>query len=157
MIRTALEDLRRSCVWMSFFAASFVFMYLGVVLLTKFRFVYFQGYLLEADPNLLRVVFYLLAVASVFAGVFMRKKRASKERLSAALKDSSALIKHLLVTFILAVALALIPLLSGFFLFFLGALYTDFYLLAAASLVLIYMSVPRIDFWEARIKDAVKG
>lgn len=157
MIRTALEDLRRSCIWMSFFAASFVLMYLGVVLLTKYRFVYFHGYLLEADPNLLRAVFYLLACASLWAGAVMKKKRASKERLSAALKDSSALLRHLLVTFIFAVALALVPLLSGFFLFFLGALYIDFYILAAISLALIYLSVPRVEFWESRIKGAIKG
>jgi hypothetical protein len=119
MIRTALEDLRRSCIWMSFFAASFVFMYLGVVLLTKFRFTYFQGYLLEADPGMLRAVFYLLAGASVWLGVYMKKKRASRERLAAALKEPSSLLRYLLVTFIFAVALALVPLLSGFFLFFL--------------------------------------
>lgn len=157
MIRAALEDLRRSCIWMSFFAASFVFMYLGVVLLTRFRFTYFQGYLLEADPGLLRAVFYLLAGASVWLGVYMKRKRASRERLTAALMEPSSLLRHLLVTFIFAVALALVPLLSGFFLFFLGAMFIDFYLLAALSLVLIYMSVPRVEFWEERITDALKS
>lgn len=157
MIRAALEDLRRSCIWMSFFAVSFVFMYLGVVLLTKYRFTYFQGYLLEADPTILRLVFYLLAGASVWAGISLKKKRASRGRLAAALQEPSALLRHLLLTFIFAVALALVPLLSGFFLFFLGAMYIDFYVLAAVSLVLIYLSVPRVEFWEERIKDSLKG
>ncbi len=157
MIRTALEDLRRSCIWMSFFAVSFVFMYLGVVLLTKYRFTYFQGYLLEADPSMLRLIFYLVAGASVWAGISVKKKRASMERLTAALREPSALLRHLLVTFIFAVSLALVPLLSGFFLFFLGAMYLDFYVLAVLSLVLIYLSVPRVEFWEERIKDLMKA
>lgn len=158
MLRKALDDLRKSCFWMSVFASFFVFMYLGVVLLTKFMFVYFSGFVPDIDPNIFRALFYPLAALSVWAAFFIKKRRDSVERLKAAIaKKPDEVIKYLLITFIISVTLAFSPLICGFFMFFLGAMFIDFYILAAVSLALVFTSIPKPDFLEERIKDALKG
>lgn len=157
MLKAALGDLRKTCVWMAFFAASFVFMYLGIVLLTKFLFLYFRGFIPDFSPYIIRAVFYPMAALSVWASFYVKKRRYSVERLKVALKKPEEIIKYLLITFIILVSLAEAPLICGFFLFFLGAMFLDFYILAAASLVMVFLCVPDVEMLEQRIKEAIKG
>lgn len=154
MERELYATLRRTCMMMAFFAASFILVYGGVVALTKFVYVYFRGFIPDFSENLLRAAFYGISAASFFASRAISKKRYSPESLKTRLGDADALVRHLVLTPVIGMAFAEVVLISAFFLFFLSAMYVDFIILAACSLAMIAWSVPGVKFLEERVNAA---
>lgn len=154
MDRDFLVSFRRTCVMIALFAASFILVYAGVVALTKFVYVYFRGFVPDFNENALRAIFYPVAVASfaVFRAVF--KRRYSPGAIGARSSSPDLLVKHLLMTHVIGMALAELVLVCAFFLFFLGAMYVDFIVLALLSAVMIVMGVPSVEFLDSRINQA---
>ncbi len=153
MDREFFISFRRTCVMIAVFAASFIVVYAGVVALTKFVYVYFRGFLPELNENILRAVFYAIAIASFAAFRVIFKRRYSPQALVPRLKDPDGLVRHLLMTHVIGVALAEAVLICAFFLFFLSAMYVDFVILALLSLLIIILSVPGLGFLENRINS----
>ena len=157
MNREIFVSLRRTCIMMAVFAGSFIFIYGGVVALTKFVYIYFRGFIPDFNENILRAVFYAVSIASFAAFRILSRKRYSPEGLRGRLKDPDTLVKHLLMTPVIGMALAEAVLISAFFLFFLSAMYIDFIILALLSSAMIIMSVPGVQFLENRVNEAGKG
>lgn len=153
MKEAIIKELRKTSVWMVFFAGFFVLMYAGVVLLTNSQFIYFKGYLPDTDKTVLRAIFYGLTAVSAYIFIRLRKKRYSKETLNAFSGSLDDLMRHLVLTVAFSVSLAEAPLISGFFLFFLGAMYLDFFILAAVAVAFIIISVPGVKFLSDRLGD----
>jgi hypothetical protein len=139
---------------MAVFAGSFIFVYGGVVALTKFVYIYFRGFIPDFNENILRAVFYSLSAASFAVFRILTKKRYSPQAIRGRLKDADTLVKHLLMTPVIGMALAEAVLVCAFFLFFLSAMYIDFIILAILSLLMIIMSVPGLKFLEDRVNEA---
>ena len=146
-----LREFRKSSLWMGFFAGTFIFMYLGVVLIIKYAFIYFEGFIPGFSKTILRAVIYAVIAASVAFLFHLRKRRYSREALNLHKGDIHELVKHLVNTVIFLIALSEVPLISGFFLFFLGAMYYDFYFMAALTAALLYTSIPTVEFLEKRL------
>lgn len=157
MNREIYVSLRRTCMMMAIFAGSFILVYGGVVALTKFVYIYFRGFIPDFNENILRAIFYALSIVSFAASRFLYKKRYSPEGLKARLKDPDALVRHLLMTPVIGMALAEAVLISAFFLFFLSAMYVDFIILAILSAVMIITSIPGVQFLESRVSEASRG
>lgn len=156
MNREVYESLRRTSIMMAVFAGSFILVYGGVVALTKFVYIYFRGFIPDFNENILRAVFYSVSITSFFASRTLYRKRYSPESLRGRMKDPDSLVRHLLMTPVLGMALAEAVLISAFFLFFLSAMYIDFIILAILSSVMIIMSVPGVQFLENRVLEAGK-
>lgn len=150
-ISEILKELRRSSLWMGAFAGSFILMYLGVVLIIKYVFIYFEGFVPDANKMLLRAPFYVVSAAAGAFFFYLKEKRYSPKKLEPLKRDLNELVRHLVNTVIFLIALSEIPLLCGFFLFFLGAMYVDFYVLAALTAALLYLSIPTAGFLESKI------
>ena len=157
MDREFLISFRRTCIMIAVFAGSFIAVYAGVVALTKFVYVYFRGFIPEFNENILRVIFYALALCSFAAFRVIFKKRYSAKSLGARLKDPDGLVRYLLMTHVIGMALAESVLICAFFLFFLSAMYVDFIILSLLSAAIIFMSVPSVEFLESKMKDASKA
>jgi len=157
MNREVYVSLRRTSVMMALFAGSFILVYGGVVALTKFVYIYFRGFIPEFNENVLRAVFYGLSIASFAASRALLKRRYLPEALRGRLNDPDALVRHLLMTPVIGMALAEAVLIFAFFLFFLSAMYLDFIVLAALSAAMIYMSVPAAQFLEESVVQASRG
>jgi len=153
MKEAIIKELRKTSIWMVFFASFFVLMYAGVVLLTNSQYIYFKGYLPDTDKTVLRAIFYGLTAVSVYIFIRLRKKRYSKETLNAFSGSLDDLMRHLVLTVAFSISLAEAPLISGFFLFFLGAMYLDFFILAAVAVAFIIISVPGVKFLSDRLGD----
>lgn len=147
-------SFRRTCVMIAVFAASFILVYAGVVALTKFVYVYFRGFIPEFSENALRAIFYPVAIASFVFFRIVFKKRYSPEAIGPLTSTPDALVKHLLMTHVIGMALAEIVLICAFFLFFLSAMYADFIVLALLSAVTIVMGVPSVEFLESKISSS---
>ena len=128
-----------------------VFVYWGLVELTKNVYIYFKGYVPGADVGVVRAVFYTLAGLGVFATVFFKKRFFSKERFVAHKNNDDELQHYLIGRSIYVFLIAEIPATSGFFMYFISLLHWDFYLLAVISLVLIYLNIPTVRYWEERL------
>lgn len=155
MDRDIIKDIRRSIMLIAVFAAAFVLMYAGVVILTKFLYIYFRGFIPDFNENMLRAVFYGLSAIAIAAAVLISKARYAPENLRPKASDAEALLRHLLITPVITMASAEAVLIFGFFLFFLSAMYADFFVLAAVSLGLIVWSVPSAAFIERILKDSL--
>lgn len=153
MKEAIIKELRKTSIWMVFFAGFFVLMYTGVVLLTSTQYIYFKGYLPDTDKTVLRAVFYGFTAVSVYVFVRLRKKRYSKEALNAFSTSIDDLMRHLVLTVAFSMSLAEVPLICGFFLFFLGAMYLDFFILASVAVAFIIRSVPGVKFLSGRLGD----
>lgn len=155
--REFLSDLRRSSVMVAVFAALFVFMYAGVVLLLKYLYIYFRGFSPEASEHLLRGIFYGLSAAAIGASAAISNRRYSKEALRALVGDADALMRHLVLTPVISMLFAEAVLIFGFCLFFLKAMYLDFLILASISLGLIIWSIPTMDFLRETVNKTGAG
>lgn len=153
MKEAIIKELRKTSVWMGFFAGFFVLMYTGVVLLTSSQYIYFKGYLPDTDKTVLRVIFYGLTAVSVYIFIWLRKKRYSKETLNAFAGSIDDLMRHLILSAAFSLSMAEAPLISGFFLFFLGAMYLDFFILTAVAVAFIVKSIPGRKFLSERLGD----
>jgi len=131
MEKEIIKGIRRSVTLLAVFAAAFVLMYSGVVILVKFLYIYFQGFIPDFNENILRAVFYGLSALSVAAAALISKARYSPEKVRNRAVDAEALLRYLLITPVISMAFAEAVLIFGFFLFFLSALYVDFFALAA--------------------------
>ena len=156
MNREIYVSLRRTCIMMAVFAGSFILVYGGVVALTKFVYIYFRGFIPDFNENILRAIFYGASIASLVAFRIILKKRYSPVGLRSRLKDPDSLLRYLLMTPVIGMALAEAVLISAFFLFFLSAMYIDFIILALLSSVMIVMSVPGVQFLENKVDEARK-
>lgn len=154
MNREIYVSLRRTCIMMAIFAGSFILVYGGVVALTKFVYIYFRGFIPDFNENILRAIFYSISVASFIAFRVLFKKRYSPVGLGSRLKEPDSLLRYLLMTPVIGMALAEAVLISAFFLFFLSAMYIDFIILAALSSVMIFMSIPGVEFLENKVNEA---
>lgn len=154
MHREVLVNLRRSLILMGVFAASFVLVYTGVVALTKFVYIYFRGFIPEYNENILRVIFYSAALAALGLSFYISGRRYSPGALKPRMGDPETLVRHLLITPVIAMAFAEAVLICGFFLFFLSAMYADYFILCAASLAMIVRSVPKVDFLDEMLRRA---
>jgi len=151
-----IKGIRRSIMLVGVFAAAFVLMYAGVVILTKFLYIYFRGFIPDFSETLLRAVFYGLSAASIAAAVAISKARYAHDKLRARASDAEVLLRHLLITPVITMAFAEAVLIFGFFLFFLSAMYVDFFIHAAFSIVLIAWSIPSESRLESILMDAVQ-
>lgn len=156
MNRETLEDIRKTCIWISLLAASFALMYFGVVLIIKYTYIYFRGFTPAADKLLLRVVFFGISAASVLFMRVFSKKRYSKERLKKSLSDPDDFVRSVIMTAGVAIFIGEVPLICGFFLFFLRAMYFDFYILAVVSVIAVLSNIPSVSFLQEKIKEADK-
>lgn len=157
MDREFLSGLRRSSIMVAVFAAFFIFMYAGVVVLLKYQYIYFRGFSPDVNEHLLRGVFYGLSAVAIGASAVISKRRYSVEALRPKASEPDTLMRHLVMTPVISMLLAESVLIFGFFLFFLSAMYVDFFILAAVSFALIIWSVPSVDFLEESIKNAGSG
>ncbi|MBI2400437.1 MAG: hypothetical protein HYV23_05185 [Deltaproteobacteria bacterium] len=157
MNREIYVSLRRTCIMMAIFAGSFILVYGGVVALTKFVYIYFRGFIPDFNENILRAVFYAISIASFIAFRILSRKRYSPVSLGSRLKDPDGLLRYLLMTPVIGMALAEAVLISAFFLFFLSAMYIDFIILALLSSVMIFMSIPGVQFLENKLNEAGKS
>lgn len=157
MRRGLPEGIRKSSIWMGGFATAFVVMYSGIVLSSWFFYRFFMGFTPGADRNLLRLVFYGISVLAAVIIFYIRKKRTSAVELKKAATDEHALIKHIFATLAISFSVSEAPLIAGFFLFFLSAMYMDFFVLAALSIILIFLNIQKVEFWEERLKAAKEG
>lgn len=157
MNREIYVSLRRTCIMMAVFAGSFILVYGGVVALTKFVYIYFRGFIPDFNENILRAVFYGTSIASFAAFRILLRKRYSPVGLRSRLKDPDSLLRYLLMTPIIGMALGEAVLISAFFLFFLSAMYIDFIILAFLSSLMIAMSVPGVQFLENKVNEARKS
>lgn len=153
MKEAVIKEVRKTSLWIAFFAGFFIIMYTGVVLLVKSKFIYFKGYVPGADKMILRAIFYGFAAVSVYVFVWLQKKRYSKATLKALTVSIDDLMKHLILSVAFSVSLAEVPLISGFFLFFLGAMYADFFILAAVAVIFVLMGIPGTKFLSERLGD----
>lgn len=154
MNREIYATLRRTCMMMAVFAASFILVYGGVVALTKFVYIYFRGFIPEFNENILRAVFYAISIASFFVSREIAKRRYSPESLKTRLDDPDTLVRYILLTPVIGMAFGEAVLVCAFFLFFLSAMYVDFIILALLSLFMIIKSVPKAEFLEDRVNEA---
>jgi hypothetical protein len=157
MNREIYVSLRRTCIMMAVFAGSFILVYGGVVALTKFVYIYFRGFIPDFNENILRAIFYGASIASLAAFRVILRKRYSPAGLGSRLKDPDSLLRYLLMTPVIGMALGEAVLISAFFLFFLSAMYIDFIILALLSSVMIFMSVPGVQFLENKVNEARKS
>lgn len=157
MNREIYESLRRTNIMMAVFAGSFILVYGGVVALTKFVYIYFRGFIPDFNENILRAVFYAISIASFAAFRIVLKRRYSPVGLGNRLKDPDGLLRYLLMTPVIGMALGEAVLISAFFLFFLSAMYIDFIILALLSSVMIFMSIPGVQFLENKVNEAGKS
>lgn len=157
MNREVYVSLRRTSVMMAAFAGSFILVYGGVVALTKFVYIYFRGFIPDFNENVLRAVFYGLSIAAFAASRVLLKKRYQPDSLRGRMKDPDTLVRYLLMTPVIGMALAEAVLVCAFFLFFLSAMYLDFIILAALSAAMIYLSVPSVQSVEDSVSKASNG
>ncbi len=155
MDKEIIQGIRRSIILIGVFAAAFVLMYAGVVVLIKFLYIYFRGFIPDFSENVLRAVFYGLSAASIAAAVAISKARYAPEKVRSKASDAEALLRHILITPVISMALAEAVLIFGFCLFFLSAMYVDFYIHALLSLGLIAWSVPSEAFLERMLKESL--
>lgn len=139
------------------FAASFVFMYAGVVVLLKYLYIYFRGFSPDLSEHLLRGIFYGLSAVAIGASAAVSKRRYSSEALRSIVCEPDALVRHLVLTPVISMLLAEAVLIFGFFLFFLSAMYVDFFILASISFALILWSIPSISYLEEVLEKARGG
>jgi hypothetical protein len=121
-----------------------------VVEIVKYRLEPFQGLFQTPARQVLRYIFYGLAVIvvvllRVFGGVLVRSHQGESPR---------AFIQRLTRAVISTASLAEIPALLGFILFLLIGTFRDFYVLLFVSLFLEFMYFPRIKTWEDMIRNA---
>ena len=135
-------QIRKSCIWMGAFAASFVAMYVGIVAFISFQFKYFGGYAPDIDHLVLRAAAYGAAVVAVALLFYTKRKRNLESASRRAAQNFYEDIKFFINTVILSMALSEVPLICGFFMFFLGGLYWDFFALAAISILLVILNMP---------------
>lgn len=157
MDRQILAGLRKSCITMALFAGSFVLVYSGVVALTKFVYIYFRGFIPEFNEQVLRAVFYALSAGAYLLSAWLRRRRYSPGSLKAHIADPDSMIRHLLLTAVIGMAMAEAVLICGFFLFFLSAMYVDYVILALLSSWMLFESVPKVSFLEEALSRARKG
>jgi len=155
MKEAIINEIRKTSVWMVFFAGFFIVMYTGVVLLTSTQYIYFKGYFKGADKAVLRIIFYGITALSIYAYARLQKKRYSKETLSSFSGSIDDLMRHLVLTVAFSLSLAVVPLVSGFLLFFFGAMYTDYFILAALAVFFVVKGVPGRKFLSGRLSGVV--
>ncbi len=98
---------------------------------------------------LIRYIFYGLSVLTV---IIMRTIHSSRTKISSDLEFRQALSK-LSNGNIILMTLAEIPAILGFIFFLLTGYQRDFYVLAAISVILMFMYFPRRAFWEEKLRS----
>lgn len=104
----------------------------------------FTGFLPFPKLQILRYLFFALALLQIGLIAFLRRMLLKK----APSDDQQALIRKLSTSFTVTSALCEAPPIYGLVLFLLGGLYWDAYLLLAYSLVLMLLHFPRYGSWE---------
>ncbi|HHL38968.1 MAG TPA: hypothetical protein ENJ37_00505 [Deltaproteobacteria bacterium] len=151
------EYLEKTSKATRYFAAALVFViliYLGLVMLGRNVYIYFKGYGGGVDPLFLRFVFYGAALSSAAVVEVYKKRQLSAARLAGLLDDQGAMVRHLLSTAFISLALSNIPAVCGLLIYFFGLLFGDFFVLAGFSLVLLAYNIPTVRYWERRIAAA---
>lgn len=146
MNKEIFDQIRKSCIWMGAFAASFVAMYVGIVAFISFQFRFFGGYAPDIGHLALRTAAYGAAAAAIAVLFYLKRKRNLESASRRTAQNFYEDIKFFVNTVVLSLALSEVPLICGFFMFFLGGLYWDFFALAALSLILIIANVPGSGF-----------
>jgi protein-S-isoprenylcysteine O-methyltransferase Ste14 len=147
------EELRRAfrvTVIASVAIIGALFILAIVVEIIKFRLEPFQGVFETPHGQVVRYIFYGLAVIvvvllRVFGRVLVRSHQG---------ESPQAFIQRLTRAVIYTASLAEIPALLGFVLFLLIGTFRDFYVLLFVSLFLEFMYFPRIKTWEDMIRNA---
>jgi hypothetical protein len=121
-----------------------LFLYLVIVEVLRAKMRRFHGLVQFPGVNMLRYVFYGIAVIEVLAtrllqGILLRRAPGD---------DARATVVKLARTAVVTLSLSEVPALLGLVLFLLGGLNKDFYALLAVSLVLVFMYFPRLGSWE---------
>lgn len=140
--RESLDDISRTCRWLAVFLIGFVGFYLGVVLILQNVYTRFSGLLPESSPWALRIILYTISILSIVIGETYRKKRFRDEALKKNAQDRDGFVKYILYASAVSMLFAEVSLLCGFFLFFLRAMYLDFYILAGAAVIFILRALP---------------
>lgn len=153
MKREILVEMRKSCMIMAGLAMFFVFIYVGVSLIVKLQYDYFEGFVPSMSANLFRAVFYGISIISIVLLESFKKRRLAPEKIRKASSDPGELVRLFVITAAFAISIAEVPLICGFLLFFFKALYTDLYILSAVTAVLIIINVPSVSFWERKLRE----
>jgi hypothetical protein len=141
------DELRTHLKSVSLIATSIIvslLVYLGVEEFMRARFRPFHGFIAVSDLQLLRYVFFGLAVVAV---ILIRGLRQALLKKSAG-EDKKTALHRLQRASLVTIVLAEVPAILGLVLFFVGGLNVDFYFLLFASLLLVFMYFPRRSGWE---------
>lgn len=150
-----LIQFRKTCIWIAAFAAMFVMMCFILAMLVKFTLFSFDGFLPDVDKNIIRLAFYGLSAACLAGLVYYKKKRYSRAALNPISRNGYDLIKHMLNTFMAAMAISEGPAVCGLLMVFIAKLYLDFYLLSTLTLALIFTGIPTVKLLEKRLTNAL--
>lgn len=149
----AMDDLRKMYQATAIVCAGMIgslFIYVAAVETTRIMFEEFGGFLALRDSEVVRYLFYGLAVMQLAI------IRAIKARINE-IKPSdvpSVIIGKLSRAAFLVSGLSEIPAVLGLLLFLLVGLHVDFYVLWFLSLLLMLMQFPRLAAWEHRARQA---
>jgi hypothetical protein len=123
-------------------------LYLGMAEFIRARFRPFRGFTSVTNLQLIRYIFFALAIVTVILIRILRQVLLKKSPLD----DRKGALQRLQRASLVAIVLAEVPGLLGLILFFLAGLNIDFYLLLFASLLLVFMYFPRRSGWEEWLK-----
>jgi hypothetical protein len=143
-VREELKAPHRTASVIGIAIIASLFLYLVIVEVLRAKMRRFHGLVQFPEVNMLRYVFYGIAVIEVLATRFLQAillRRAPGD-------DARATIVKLARTAVVTLSLSEVPALLGLVLFLLGGLNKDFYALLAVSLVLVFMYFPRLGSWE---------
>jgi hypothetical protein len=143
-VREELKTPHRTVSVIGIAIIASLFIYLVIVEVLRAWMRPFHGLVQLTGINMLRYVFYGIAVIEVLATRFLQGlllRRALGD-------DVKTTGLKLARTAIVTLCLSEIPSLLGLVLFLIGGLNKDFYALLAVSLVLVFMYFPRLGSWE---------
>jgi hypothetical protein len=150
-VREELKAPHRTASVIGIAIIASLFLYLVIVEVLRAKMRRFHGLVQFPEVNMLRYVFYGIAVIEVLATRFLQAillRRAPGD-------DARATIVKLARTAVVTLSLSEVPALLGLVLFLLGGLNKDFYALLAVSLVLVFMYFPRLGSWENWVERKV--
>jgi hypothetical protein len=143
-VREELKTPHRTVSVIGIAIIASLFIYLVIVEVLRAWMRPFHGLVQLTGINMLRYVFYGIAVIEVLATRFLQGlllRRAPGD-------DVKTTGLKLARTAIVTLCLSEVPALLGLVLFLIGGLNKDFYALLAVSLVLVFMYFPRFGSWE---------
>lgn len=129
-----------------------LFIYAVIVEIIKSQYAPFKGFLSSVDINLLRYIFYGLAIFLILVINYLRGILLPKEKS----EELKSIFTKLYKTSIFTALLCEAPAIFGLVLFLLGGYSRDFYMLLILSSFFVFLYFPRYRNWQEWVKTHTK-